>query len=64
MSNELARRVSDAAVRPLSVVSGRLPRPVARGLDEASYRGMMAAAKTQAAGYVTHVALSQVDQAG
>lgn len=60
MSNELARRVPDTFGLALSAGSGRLSRPVLRAVEAATERGLVAAAQTQAAGYATHVALSQV----
>ncbi|CAN5409238.1 hypothetical protein BH24ACT7_BH24ACT7_06170 [soil metagenome] len=60
MSNELARRVSDTVGLAVSAASGRLPRPVVQAVDGAAHRGLVAAARTQAAAYVTHVAVNQV----
>jgi hypothetical protein len=37
-----------------------VPKPVVRAVEHAAYRGLITAAKVQAARYVTHVALSQV----
>lgn len=37
-----------------------MPKPVVRAVEHAAYRGLITAANVQAAGYVTHVALSQV----
>ena len=60
MSNELVKRISDnAGLRPTGV-QPRVPRHVVRAVDNAAHRGLIAASKVQAAGYVTHVALNQV----
>ena len=58
MSNELVRRMADSV--GLAPVSRRLPAHVVRAVDAASHHGLKAAAKVQAAGFVTHVALTQV----
>lgn len=61
MSNELVRRISENA--GIAVPGGserRVPRAIVKAVDGAGHRGLVAAAKTQAAGYVTHVAMSQV----
>lgn len=60
MSNELVKRISDNTGISPRVGSPRVPRTVVRAVEGAAYRGLVVAAKVQAAGYVTHVALSQV----
>ena len=60
MSNELVRRVTDNAGIERIDVARRVPRPIVKSVERAAHRGLVAAAKTQAAGYVTHVALGQV----
>ncbi len=60
MSNELVRRVSENAGIVPRAGSQRTPRAIVKAVEGAGHRGLVAAAKTQAAGYVTHVAMSQV----
>lgn len=60
MSNELVKRVNENAGISVRSGSTRIPKPVIKAVEGAAHRGLVAAAKVQAAGYVTHVALSQV----
>ena len=60
MSNELVKRVTENAGITVRSTGSRVPRPVVKSVERAAHRGLVAAAKTQAAGYVTHVALNQV----
>ncbi len=59
MSSELVRRVSDNA-GIVKAGGSRVPRAVVKAVEGAAHRGLASAAKVQAAGYVTHVAVSQV----
>ncbi len=60
MPNELVKRISDDVGITSRVGSPRVPRAIVRAVEDAGHRGLVSAARTQAAGYVTHVALSQV----
>ncbi len=60
MSSELVRRATENAGITVRGGSPRIPRTIVKAVESAGHRGLVAAAKTQAAGYVTHVALSQV----
>ena len=60
MVSEIVKRISDNAGISAKGGSPRIPRTIVKAVESAGYRGLVAAAKTQAAGYVTHVALSQV----
>jgi len=60
MSSELVRRVSENVGITVRGSSPRVPRAIVKSVERAAHRGLVAAAKTQAAGYVTHVALGQV----
>ena len=60
MGNELVRRISESAgLRPAGTTP-RVPGRVTRAVDHAAHRGLIAAARVQAAGYVTHVGLHEV----
>ena len=60
MGNELVKRVNDNAGISHRAASPRVPRSVVKAVEGAANRGLVSAAKVQSAGYVTHVALSQV----
>lgn len=60
MSNEPVKRITENAGITVRGGTTRIPRTIVKAVEGAGYRGLVAAAKTQAAGYVTHVALSQV----
>ena len=59
MGNELVRRISEGAgLRPAGATP-RVPARVSRAVDHAAHRGLIAAARVRAAGYVTHVGLNE-----
>lgn len=59
MSNELVRRISEGTgLRPTGVTP-RVPKQVVKAVDHAAYRGLIAAARVRAVGYVTHVGLNE-----
>lgn len=60
MSSDLVKRVTENVGISPRAGSRPVPKYVLRAVEEAAYRGLEKSAKVQAAGYVTHVALSQV----
>ena len=60
MSNELVHRVTDNAGIKTWSSGNHVPRQVVKSVERAAHRGLVAAAKTQSASYVAHVAMSEV----
>lgn len=60
MGAELARRVG-SALAPDPFSSRRPPMAVVRAVESVNHRAVVAAAKVESAGFVTHVALLEVE---